>query len=440
MPGDTPAVNLTLRMLMSGKEVGPIIGKGGEIINSIREEAAAKIHISDGACPERVITVTGPTDAIFKAYSLICKKLEDEDNARFERRGSDREDEPARKEGLSLRLVIPASQCGSLIGKGGSKIKEIREVTGCSVQVASDPLPGSTERMVTVTGTRDSVTQCVYHICCVFLESPAKGTTVQYQPGRGGFGPSPGMMHRETRGPPNPIASLLGLGDGSSTLAAIASIAGSQIRRHEMRNREERGLGSGIEGREATFQMTVPNELIGSVIGKGGSKIAEIRQMSGAMIRISRSDDPATAADEERQINITGNPDSVALAKSLINMSLDLHKASLERGASQEDDREQEAERRRERRDDREDPSGRTGHRGYREPAGLGGGSLASLLSKPDVLAAVSMITQISQGGGIGFGQMGGRAGRGGYGGGGRSGARAEEERRENKRSKFAPY
>ena len=156
MPGDTPAVNLTLRMLMSGKEVGPIIGKGGEIINSIREEAAAKIHISDGACPERVITVTGPTDAIFKAYSLICKKLEDEDNARSERRGSERDEDPPKKEGLSLKLVIPASQCGSLIGKGGSKIKEIREVTGCSIQVASDPLPGSTERMVTVTGSRDS--------------------------------------------------------------------------------------------------------------------------------------------------------------------------------------------------------------------------------------------------------------------------------------------
>ena len=29
---------------------------------------------------------------------------------------------------ISLRLVIPASQCGSLIGKGGTKIKEIREV------------------------------------------------------------------------------------------------------------------------------------------------------------------------------------------------------------------------------------------------------------------------------------------------------------------------
>lgn len=29
---------------------------------------------------------------------------------------------------VTLRLVVPASQCGSLIGKGGSKIKEMREV------------------------------------------------------------------------------------------------------------------------------------------------------------------------------------------------------------------------------------------------------------------------------------------------------------------------
>lgn len=34
---------------------------------------------------------------------------------------------------VTLRLVVPASQCGSLIGKGGSKIKEMREVTGCSL-------------------------------------------------------------------------------------------------------------------------------------------------------------------------------------------------------------------------------------------------------------------------------------------------------------------
>lgn len=30
---------------------------------------------------------------------------------------------------VTLKLIVPASQCGSLIGKGGAKIKEIREVS-----------------------------------------------------------------------------------------------------------------------------------------------------------------------------------------------------------------------------------------------------------------------------------------------------------------------
>ena len=76
LPGDVPSVNLTLRCLTTGKEVGPIIGKGGEIIHAIREESGAKIHISDGSCPERVITVTGTTHAIFKV-DLCFKKIND---------------------------------------------------------------------------------------------------------------------------------------------------------------------------------------------------------------------------------------------------------------------------------------------------------------------------------------------------------------------------
>ena len=39
-----------------------------------------------------------------------------------------------RREGVSLKLIVPASQCGSLIGKGGAKIKEIRELSGANVQ------------------------------------------------------------------------------------------------------------------------------------------------------------------------------------------------------------------------------------------------------------------------------------------------------------------
>lgn len=38
---------------------------------------------------------------------------------------------------VTLRLIVPASQCGSLIGKGGAKIKEIREVSVILLSLSS---------------------------------------------------------------------------------------------------------------------------------------------------------------------------------------------------------------------------------------------------------------------------------------------------------------
>jgi hypothetical protein len=40
-------------------------------------QSGAKINISDGSCPERIVTVTGTTDSIFKAFTLICNKFEE---------------------------------------------------------------------------------------------------------------------------------------------------------------------------------------------------------------------------------------------------------------------------------------------------------------------------------------------------------------------------
>jgi poly(rC)-binding protein 3/4 len=67
-------------------------------------------------------------------------------------------------------------------------------------------------------------------------------------------------------------------------------------------------------------EMTVPNDLIGCIIGKGGTKIAEIRQISGAMIRISNCEEREGGGNTDRTITISGNPDAVALAQYLINM------------------------------------------------------------------------------------------------------------------------
>ena len=137
--------------------------------------------------------------------------------------------------------------------------------------------------------------------------------------------------------------------------------------------------------------------------------------MSGAMIRISKSEDPNTSPGTERQIMITGAGDSVALAKSLINMSLDLHKASLERGKSSDDeDGDSDVPASRSRggrglsRDDRpREHMSRYYSDGGPMVGGPGGDSLsglASLLTKPDVLAAVNILGQL---GGIGGGAMG---------------------------------
>jgi hypothetical protein len=83
-------VTLNLRAIMSGREIGSIIGRGGETINSIREESGANIYISDGSLPERLVAVKGPTDSVYKAYTRICKKLEEnEERSMIEPRSYD---------------------------------------------------------------------------------------------------------------------------------------------------------------------------------------------------------------------------------------------------------------------------------------------------------------------------------------------------------------
>lgn len=158
-------VTLTIRLLMHGKEVGSIIGKKGESVKKMREESGARINISEGNCPERIITLAGPTNAIFKAFAMIIDKLEEDISSSMTNSTA------ASRPPVTLRLVVPASQCGSLIGKGGCKIKEIRESTGAQVQVAGDMLPNSTERAITIAGIPQSIIECVKQICVVMLKT-----------------------------------------------------------------------------------------------------------------------------------------------------------------------------------------------------------------------------------------------------------------------------
>ncbi|XP_078407589.1 poly(rC)-binding protein 3 isoform X1 [Cetorhinus maximus] len=355
-------VTLTIRLLMHGKEVGSIIGKKGETVKKMREESGARINISEGNCPERIVTITGPTDAIFKAFAMIAFKFEEDiDNSMSNSTATS-------KPPVTLRLVVPASQCGSLIGKGGSKIKEIRESTGAQVQVAGDMLPNSTERAVTISGMPDAIIQCVKQICVVMLEveykSPPKGATIPYRPKpasapvifAGGqvradplsasaanlslllqHQPLPAYTIQGQYAIPHPDDACLVSAEYKAALASTLwrspqlTHPSSQLKEPAWRPESLRGKmeikncneESGTWGLDAnppasTHELTIPNDLIGCIIGRQGSKINEIRQMSGAQIKIANAAEGST----ERQITITGSPANISLAQYLINARL----------------------------------------------------------------------------------------------------------------------
>ncbi|KAM7375446.1 hypothetical protein PAMA_014514 [Pampus argenteus] len=306
-------VTLTIRLLMHGKEVGSIIGKKGETVKKMREDSGARINISEGNCPERIVTITGPTDAIFKAFAMIAYKFEEDII-------NSMSNSPATsKPPVTLRLVVPASQCGSLIGKGGSKIKEMRESTGAQVQVAGDMLPNSTERAVTISGAPEAIIQCVKQICVVMLESPPKGATIPYRP-KPASTPvifSGGQVRADPLGASTANLSLLLQHQPLPQLSKLHQLAMQQTPFTPLGQTTPAFPAAGLDAsnQASTHELTIPNDLIGCIIGRQGTKINEIRQMSGAQIKIAN----AMEGSSERQITITGTPANISLAQYLIN-------------------------------------------------------------------------------------------------------------------------
>uniref|UniRef100_A0A672MBM8 Zgc:110045 n=1 Tax=Sinocyclocheilus grahami TaxID=75366 RepID=A0A672MBM8_SINGR len=197
-------------------------------------ESGARINISDGSSPERIVTITGSSEVIFKAFAMIAEKFEEDILA------SMINSTVTSRPPVTLRLVFPASQCGSLIGKGGSKIKEIREVD--------------------ILGRGLIVGRCAGFVMQV-------------------------------------------------TLTKLHQLA--------MQHIPFTSLGQSNPTFPGTYPE-LPRELIGCIIGRQGSKINEIRQMSGAQIKIAG----ATDGSAVRHVTITGSPANISVAQYLISASL----------------------------------------------------------------------------------------------------------------------
>uniref|UniRef100_A0A2K5LQ46 K Homology domain-containing protein n=1 Tax=Cercocebus atys TaxID=9531 RepID=A0A2K5LQ46_CERAT len=257
-------VTLTIRLLMHGKEVGSIIGKKGESVKKMRKERGARINISEGNCPERIITLAGPTNAIFKAFAMIIDKLEEDISSSMTNSTA------ASRPPVTLRLMVPAKS------------------TGAQVQVQA----------ITIAGIPQSIIECVKQICVVMLESPPKGVTIPYRPK---LSSSPvifaGGQDRYSTGSdsasfPHTTPSMCFNPDLEGPPLEAYTIQGQYAipqpdltKLHQLAMQQSHCLEASAQ--TTSHELTIPNDLIGCIIGRQGAKINEIRQMSGAQIKIA---------------------------------------------------------------------------------------------------------------------------------------------------------
>jgi len=345
---------LHMRAIISSAEAATLIGKGGENVSQIRRMSGAKCTVSEytrGAV-ERILTVSGPVDAVAKAFGLIIRTLNQEPL-----------DQPSTPQSKTypLRLLIPHILIGSIIGKQGVRIREIQEASGARLNASESCLPLSTERSLVVLGVADAVHIATYYVGSTMNDQltdrfggPAASNYASRHGGPQGVVPggmqvvpyvpqhAGGQMghpdYRKQpppqRAQPGPYGMPYGQGQpgpqqhpqppvhyGSPRATSVgygpqqpqpyghgppnpAAAAGSHA------GPPQQPMQGMVPGQPITQQIFIPNDMVGAIIGKGGAKINEIRQLSGSVIKINEPQDN----NNERLVTITGTQECNQMA------------------------------------------------------------------------------------------------------------------------------
>ncbi|KAL1902884.1 PAB1 binding protein [Sporothrix stenoceras] len=355
-----------IRAVISSPEAATIIGKGGENVSKIRQMSNAKCTVSDyqkGAV-ERILTVSGVVDAVAKAFGLIIRTLNNEPLG---------EPSNAHSKTYPLRLLIPHILIGSIIGKGGSRIKEIQEASGARLNASDSCLPLSSERSLVVMGVADAVHIATYYVGSTLLEQlnerfggpaasayaargggpvglvPGGMQVVPYLPqaATGNYGRPDNYTNNNGNGrrqdaraphmPPQPYGAPYGAPQAHGGPGPAVPMYGAQggaggygapVPAHHgaphhggpqahaphggqpMHGGGPGGPAGGMPGAALTQQIFIPNDMVGAIIGKGGQKINEIRQISGSMIKINEPQDNSN----ERLVTISGTEECNRMA------------------------------------------------------------------------------------------------------------------------------
>ncbi|KAK0451121.1 related to PBP2-PAB1 binding protein [Armillaria ostoyae] len=291
-----PSANIHMRCLIVTQDASIIIGKGGSHVNEIREKSGARVVVSESipGNPERILNVSGPLDAVSKAFGLIVRRINDEP--------FDTPSVPGSR-AVTIKFMIPNSRMGSVIGKQGSKIKEIQDASGARLNASEGMLPGSTERVLSVAGVADAIHIATYYIGTILIEAQERMPSAS------------NSSYRPTSHSRRPYS-------GSSYVPGYSNPYSPPSHHNPPQQMQ-------------TQQIYIPNDFVGCIIGKGGSKINEIRHMSASQIKIMEPGAvgvgpgiPAASpgGEGERLVVITGQPSNIQMAVQLLYHRLEQEK------------------------------------------------------------------------------------------------------------------
>ncbi|KAK0198368.1 hypothetical protein F5146DRAFT_1158469 [Armillaria mellea] len=293
---------LTLRALVSTKDAGVIIGKAGKNVADLRDQTGVKAGVSKviPGVHERVLTVTGLVEAVARAYTLIISQLVASSPS------SPIPASPSTSH-TSIRLLISHNLMGTIIGRQGLKIKAIQDGSGARMIASKDMLPQSTERIVEVQGSPDSIGHAIEEIGKCLLEDYERGMgTVLYHPGtseeRSGSRRSTNGYSNNSRRSNGDIRGHLSPPTSPSMGPTSMSVPPANLR---------------------TQNISIPSDMVGCIIGRSGTKITEIRRLSGSKISIAKAPHDETG---ERMFTIVGTPEANEKALFLLYNQLESEK------------------------------------------------------------------------------------------------------------------
>ena len=205
---------------------------------------------------------------------------------------------------------------GTIIGRSGLKIKAIQDSSGARMVASKEMLPQSTERIVEVQGSPEAIGRAVEEIGKCLLEDWERGLGTVL------FHPSPndersGGNRRSSHGYSSSYTgSRRNGGNGEANTRPRASSPGSPPTAHSP-------VSTQPAANLRTQNISIPSDMVGCIIGRSGTKITEIRRLSGSKISIAKAPHDDTG---ERMFTIVGTPEANEKALYLLYNQLESEK------------------------------------------------------------------------------------------------------------------